>query len=110
MIFIGFVFITAIVGSIRACVADVMQLFLGDIWTLTASSFVTDENQEERFVNMTAEQIREYEVEVMRKIADLALIPPKLNTSPLPKYDYDNLDYGMNRSIERTPGGRLWVA
>ena len=42
----------------------------------------------------------------MEKIADLALVPPKLNTSPLPEYDYDKLDYGMTISIERTPGGR----
>ena len=46
----------------------------------------------------------------MRKIADLALFPPKLNTSPLPDYDYDQLDYGMTIGIERTPKGRLWAA
>lgn len=45
----------------------------------------------------------------MEKVADLALIPPKLNTSPLPEYDYDKLDYGMTIGIERTPGGRLWA-
>ncbi len=45
----------------------------------------------------------------MEKIADLALVPPKLNTSPLPEYDYDRLDYGMTIGIERTPGGRLWA-
>ena len=39
-------------------------------------------------------EVRAFEVDVMRRIADLALIPPKLNTSPLPKYDYDQLDYG----------------
>ena len=43
------------------------------------------------------------------KIADLALIPPKLNTSPLPEYGYDKLDYGMTIGLERTPGGRLWA-
>ena len=48
-------------------------------------------------------------IESMEKIADLALIPPKLNTSPLPDYDYDRLDYGMTIGIERTPGGRLWA-
>lgn len=45
----------------------------------------------------------------MEQIADLALIPPTLNTSPLPEYDYDRLDYGMTIGIERTPGGRLWA-
>ncbi len=45
----------------------------------------------------------------MEKIADLALVPPSLNTSPLPEYDYDKLDYGMTIGIERTPGGRLWA-
>ncbi|WP_166823406.1 family 16 glycoside hydrolase [Thalassoroseus pseudoceratinae] len=49
----------------------------------------------------------------MEKVADHALVPPVLNTSPLPEYDYENLDYGMTIGIERTPGGRLracWVA
>lgn len=43
------------------------------------------------------------------KIADLALLPPALNTSPLPKYGYDKLDYSLSGSIECTNGGRLWV-
>ncbi|MCC6682796.1 MAG: exo-alpha-sialidase [Phycisphaeraceae bacterium] len=64
---------------------------------------------EQRFVQMSPEQVREYELSVMRQIADLALIPPVLNTSPLPDYDYDKLDYGMTIGIERTPAGRLWV-
>ena len=51
-----------------------------------------------------AERIKE-----MEKIADLALVTPKLNTSPLPEYDYDKLDYGMTIGIERTPQGRLWA-
>jgi hypothetical protein len=45
----------------------------------------------------------------MEKVADHALVPPVLNTSPLPKYDYEKLDYGMTIGIERTPGGRLWA-
>lgn len=49
------------------------------------------------------------QIERMEKIADLALIPPALNTSPLPEYGYDKLDYGMTIGIERTPGGRLWA-
>ncbi|MEQ8851987.1 sialidase family protein [Gimesia sp.] len=49
------------------------------------------------------------QIERMEKIADLALVPPALNTSPLPEYGYDKLDYGMTIGIERTPGGRLWA-
>lgn len=45
----------------------------------------------------------------LEKIADLALVPPVLNTKPLPNYDYDQLDYGMTIGIERTPKGRLWA-
>ncbi|MEX2217078.1 MAG: sialidase family protein [Phycisphaeraceae bacterium] len=48
-------------------------------------------------------------IERMEKIADFALIPPVPNTSPLPAYDYDKLDYGMTIGIERTPAGRLWA-
>ena len=48
-------------------------------------------------------------VEKMERIADYALIPPVPNTSPLPDYDYDKLDYGMTIGVERTPGGRLWA-
>lgn len=62
-----------------------------------------------RFAAMTPEQVRAFEIEVKEKIADLALIPPRLNTRPLPQYGYDQLDYGMNIGIDRTPGGRLWA-
>jgi sialidase-1 len=80
------------------------------------------ENPEARFAAMTPEQVRQYEAEVseayrsgdrsiatLRRVVDLALIPPKLNTSPLPPYDYDQLDYGMTIGIERTRKGRLWA-
>lgn len=74
-----------------------------------------------RFATMTAAQVRAFEdevktkiktldgVEAMEAMADLALIPPQMNTSPLPEYGYDRLDYGMTIGIERTPGGRLWA-
>ncbi len=52
---------------------------------------------------------RSLRVATMEKIADYALIPPALNTSPLPEYGYDKLDYGMTIGIERTRGGRLWA-
>ena len=45
----------------------------------------------------------------MEQVAEHALVPPVVNTSPLPEYDYDRLDYGMTIGIERTPGGRLWA-
>ncbi len=45
----------------------------------------------------------------MEKVADYALVPPRINTSPLPEYGYDKLDYGMTIGIERTPGGRIWA-
>ncbi len=59
---------------------------------------------------MSAGELRDFEIEVMEKVADLALIPPTLNTSPLPEYDYANLDYGMTIGIAQTPNGRLWAA
>lgn len=43
-------------------------------------------------------------------LADLALVPPVLNLAPLPRYGYDQLDYGMTVGIERTHGGRLWAS
>jgi len=39
---------------------------------------------------------------------DPALQPPVINTSPLPHYDYDKLDYGMNMGLAQTPKGRFW--
>lgn len=49
------------------------------------------------------------QIAAMEKVADQALIPPRLNTAPLPDYDYDRLDYGMTIGLERTPRGRLWA-
>ncbi|WP_339709295.1 sialidase family protein [uncultured Kriegella sp.] len=62
------------------------------------------------FSTMTQDEVKEYELDIWRRIADLSLIPPKINSSPLPEYDYDQLDYGMTIGIARTPGGRLWSA
>jgi hypothetical protein len=72
-------------------------------------SSVYAEDSAARFAAMTPDEVRAFEIEVMEKVADLALIPPVLNTSPLPDYGYDRLDYGMTIGIERTPGGRLWA-
>lgn len=56
----------------------------------------------------TAEE-KQARIQKMEKIADYALVPPQLNTSPLPEYDYDKLDYGMTIGIARTPQGRIWA-
>ncbi len=80
--------------------------------TLTAfllTALGAADGDEARFARMTPAEVRAYELDVMRRIADLALIPPLLNTSPLPEYDYDRLDYGMTIGLERTPKGRLWA-
>ena len=70
---------------------------------------VAQDSTEARFAAMSPDEIRAYERETLRRIADLALIPPVMNTDPLPQYDYDKLDYGMTIGIERTPKGRLWA-
>jgi len=79
------------------------------------------EDRAARFAAMTPEEAGAFEDDIKQKlkglggneakrlIVDLALIPPKMNTSPLPEYGYDRLDYGMTIGIERTPGGRLWA-
>lgn len=78
--------------------------------TLTPTGSLAQEaDPAARFATMSPDQVRACEMDVARRVADLALIPPKVDTSPLPKYDYDKLDYGMTIGIERTPGGRLWA-
>ncbi len=76
---------------------------------LSGSPARAEDAPEAPFAAMTPEQVRSFEIEVMEKVADLALVPPVPNTTPLPKYDYDRLDYGMTIGIERTPKGRLWA-
>src|SRR5688572_25945653 len=63
-----------------------------------------------RIVSLPPAEAKAFELEVLHKVADLALVPPRLNTSPLPEYDYDQLDYGMTIGITRTPKGRIWAA
>lgn len=93
-----------VMNTIRQFVAAVAVLLLAPIAAIHAA-----EDSEARFAAMTPDEVRAYELDVMRRVADLALVPPKLNTSPLPQYDYDRLDYGMTIGIERTPKGRLWA-
>ncbi len=59
---------------------------------------------------MKPDEAKAFELQMLRQVADLALVPPRLNTSPLPQYDYDQLDYGMTIGITRTPKGRIWAA
>ena len=74
------------------------------------------EHPEANFEKKTAAEIEAYERDVaaklktlsQRKVCDLALVPPILNTNPLPRYDYDRLNYGMTIGIARTPKGRIW--
>ena len=91
------------------------QLKPGDRITLKKLAFpVLGEGLE---VQVVQRQVRQQEtaeeaaarIAEMEKVADHALVPPVLNTSPLPEYDYEKLDYGMTIGIERTPGGRLWA-
>jgi hypothetical protein len=65
---------------------------------------------EARIASLPPTQAKAFELQVLRQVADLALVPPRLNTSPLPEYDYDQLDYGMTIGITRTPKGRIWAA
>lgn len=45
----------------------------------------------------------------LSELAAAALVPPQLNTDPLPAYGEARLDYGMTIGVERTAGGRLWA-
>ncbi len=87
--------------------------FLGNIFGQT---YLTDKNyplkkeNEVKFYNMTEEEIKEYETDLWRRIADLALIPPKINTKPSSKYDADQQKYVMALTNEITLKGRHWVA
>lgn len=82
---------------------------LATLLLVSPGAFCAADDTEARFAAMTPDEVRAYELDVMRRVADLALIPPRLNTSPLPDYEYDRLDYGMNIGIERTTKGRLWA-
>lgn len=43
-----------------------------------------------------------------KNTVDHGLTPPHINTTPLPHYDYDRLDYGMNMSLAETSKGKFW--
>jgi len=65
---------------------------------------------DDKFQKLNPEEVKRYENRVMRQVADLALIPPAINTSPLPRYDYGTQSYVMALTIERTAKGRIWSA
>jgi len=83
---------------------------------LTGKATEFTAHPEAKFENRTPAEIDEYERGVaaklktlsQREICDLALVPPILNTEPLPEFDYDRLDYGMTIGVARTPRGRIW--
>jgi hypothetical protein len=74
------------------------------IW-LAAPSVAADVDP----AGLDAAGVRQFEIDVMEQVANLALIPPVPDTSPLPAYGLDRLDYGMTIGIERTSRGRLWA-
>ncbi|GGC14886.1 hypothetical protein GCM10011386_03330 [Parapedobacter defluvii] len=71
---------------------------------------IPGKKHEVKFQKMGPEEIKTYETKLMRQVADLALIPPRINTSPLPEYDYDTQHYVMSLTMERTTKGRIWLA
>ena len=77
---------------------------------LTDKNYPLDKDEEIKFYQMTEEEEKEYVSYLWRKIANLALIPPKINTSPSSKYDVEQQTYVMSSSIEITPKGRHWVS
>ena len=77
---------------------------------LTDPNYPLDKEEEIKFFNMTEEEAKAFEVELFRKIANLALIPPKINTAPSSMYDMENQSYVMALTNEITPKGRHWVA
>ena len=66
---------------ILAAVTDVARLPAGEVLVLAESP------------TRNVDQKTATRIEKMEKVADHALVPPVLNTSPLPEYDYENLDY-----------------
>jgi len=66
--------------------------------------------EEKALTVLTPEEAAAHERQVLRQVADLALLPPRLNTNPLPEYAVANLDYGMTIGIESSPKGRLFAA
>jgi len=91
------------------CALIVVSAFVAVLSSAHSVAQTPEKDAAVSFAAMTPEESHAYELDILRRVADLALIPPILNTSPLPRYDYDRLDYGMTIGIDRTPKGRLWA-
>ena len=76
---------------------------------------------EAKFERMTPAEIEAFERDMAvklkrgtmsrREICDFALLPPILNTNPLPEYDYNRISMlmALNMGLTRTPKGRIWA-
>lgn len=82
----------------------IAPLLLASLVLLAPSSAFSEDEP------VSVEQARRQELQVLREVADLALLPPRLNTSPLPEYALKNLGYGMTIGIAQTPSGRIYNA
>ena len=58
----------------------------------------------------TEAKVRALEVRAMEAVADLALVPPPINTTPGPKYAAATERWAMNNGAALTPKGRLWAS
>ena len=77
---------------------------------LTDKNYPLGQDDEIRFYQMTEEGSKEFEMDLWKRIADLALIPPRINTEPSSQYDPARQSYVMALTNEMTPKGRLWTA
>ncbi len=55
-------------------------------------------------------KVRALERRALEAVADLALVPPPLNTNPGPEYGAANERWAMNNGVALTPKGRLWAS
>lgn len=78
------------------------------LWVSFPAGLLADEIAD--LVKASPEQARQRELKTLREVADLALLPPRLNTNPSEEYHVRNLKYGMTIGIDRTKGGRLFAA
>ena len=59
------------------------------VFFLFPAALLAADTPEARFAAMSPEDIRASERDTLQRVADLSLIPPVINTDPLPEYDYD---------------------
>jgi predicted neuraminidase len=85
-----------------------LPLLLGSL--ILSAIFARAQSPASALPSLNPAEAHAFELQVLQQVADLSLVQPRINTSPLPQYDYDQLDYGMAIGIARTPRGRLWAA